>query len=54
MFKTYAVESCSAEGLAKHAFEKITPSLHELHRGRVKLISVEVMEDSKNAAIYCP
>jgi 6-pyruvoyltetrahydropterin/6-carboxytetrahydropterin synthase len=54
LFKGYAVESCSAEGLAKHVYESVLPILHEHHGERVKLISVEVMEDSKNAARYCP
>jgi 6-pyruvoyltetrahydropterin/6-carboxytetrahydropterin synthase len=54
LFKPYRVDSCSAEGLAKHAFEKVVPLLLEHHGERVFLVSVEVQEDSKNAAEYRP
>ena len=54
MFKGYEVESCSAEGIAKHALETIAPLLREHHGDRVSLIAVEVLEDSRNSARYCP
>ena len=53
-FKPYLVESCSAEGLAKHAFDQISAQLKAHHGDRVTLLSVEVAEDSRNAANYCP
>lgn len=51
-FKPYPVESCSAEGLAKHAFEKVSGMLREHHGDRVKLLAVEVAEDARNSARY--
>jgi len=54
LFNAYPVACCSAEGLAQHAFENIAPLLKEHHGARVFLVSVEVLEDSKNAAVYRP
>jgi 6-pyruvoyltetrahydropterin/6-carboxytetrahydropterin synthase len=53
-FKPYPVESCSAEGLAKHAFVKVSTMLKEHHGERVSLLTVEVAEDSRNSAVYLP
>ena len=54
LFKTYEVQSSSAEGMAKHAFEEVSRLLKQHHGDRVKLVSVKVAEDSKNAAEYRP
>ena len=53
-FKAYPVESCSAEGIARHAFDKVSSLLQAHHGDRVELVSVEVLEDSRNAAEYRP
>ena len=53
LFKAYPVESCSAEGLAKHAFDQVSQLLNQHLGARVSLQSVEVFEDSRNAARYC-
>ena len=52
LFKPYAVDSCSAEGLAKHLFTVFKKQVHDETNTRVYLLSVEVMEDSKNTAKY--
>ena len=52
MFKPYPVESCSAEGLAKHLFSIFRKMVSDETIARVHLISVEVMEDSKNTATF--
>ncbi|MCB1120020.1 MAG: 6-carboxytetrahydropterin synthase [Verrucomicrobiae bacterium] len=53
-FKPYPVASCSAEGLAKHAYEKVSGMLEEHHGDRVWLLAVEVAEDSRNSARFHP
>lgn len=52
LFKAYKVESCSAEGLAKHVFEIISKQLKTSHGDRVQLLSVTVSEDQRNSAEY--
>lgn len=51
-WKVYLVDSCSCEGLAKHFHEKFDPLVRENSEGRSFIISVEVVEDSKNSATY--
>ena len=51
-FKPYPVDSCSAEGLARHLFTVFEKTVQERTDSRVFLISVEVMEDDKNTALY--
>ena len=53
-FKAYPVDSCSAEGLAKHIFSVFEETVKARSDQRVHLQSVEVLEDSKNTAIYQP
>jgi len=54
MFKPYPVESCSTEGLARHLYEIFAPEIKSMTSGRARLLSIEVSEDSKNAAKYMP
>ena len=54
LFKAYRVESCSAEGLAKHVFRVIATQLSENHGDRVQLVAVEISEDQKNSAEFRP
>lgn len=52
VWKVYVVESCSCEGLAMH-LHRIFDKLVRAHTAnRVHLLSVEVIEDAKNSAIY--
>ena len=53
-FRPYPLESCSAEGIARHVFHAIKPLLRKHHGERVFLVALEVSEDSKNAARYRP
>lgn len=53
-FRPYPLESCSAEGIARHVFNAIRLLLREHHGERVFLLALEVFEDSKNAAQYRP
>ena len=52
LFKPYKVESCSAEGMAKHVFDSVASLLKDHHGDRVRLLSVVVFEDSRNSAEY--
>lgn len=54
LFKACPVHCCSAEGLAKHAFDTVVPLLRGQHGDRVFLVAVKVAEDSKNTAEYRP
>lgn len=53
-WKPLIVESCSAEGIARFVFEAIDPMVRERTADRARLKSVEVAEDSRNAARYAP
>lgn len=53
-WKPLVVESCSAEGIARFVFESIDPLVREQTADRAWLVSIEVAEDSKNAARYAP
>lgn len=46
------VPDASVEGLAKWVYENVNRILHEQTLGRVYLVSVKVMEDSRNGATY--
>lgn len=54
VYKPYVVASCSSEGLARHLFDEIDPIVRSLTEGRAFLLSVEVVEDSRNRATYQP
>ncbi len=49
-WKVYEVDSCSCEGLAAHLLEVFDAMVRENTSGRVRVMSVEVSEDRKNAA----
>ncbi len=57
-FPTFAdiriVPNAGAEGLAHFVYEQVSSLLFARTGDSVFLVSVEVMEDSKNAAIYAP
>jgi len=53
-FKAYKVENCSSEGLAKHAHEVVSVLLKEHHGSRVRILAVEVSEDTRNSAEFRP
>ena len=54
VFKPYVVDECSSEGLAKHLFDVVDPMIHELTTDRAYLLSVTVIEDSRNSATFAP
>lgn len=51
-FKTVILDNCSAEGIAVFLFEEANRRVRESTGGRVRVISVEVHEDPRNAARY--
>ena len=46
------VPDASCEGLALFLYSHVAAMVHELTAGRVRLLSVDVKEDSKNSAKY--
>jgi 6-pyruvoyltetrahydropterin/6-carboxytetrahydropterin synthase len=53
-YKTYIVENCSAEGLAKHLFEVADTLVRTETLGRAFVLNVRVDEDSRNSATFAP
>ena len=53
-WKTYIVPNCSCEGLAQHLYETFDPMVRQETSDRAFILSIEVIEDSKNAATYTP
>lgn len=53
-WKVYLVPSCSCEGLAQHLFKVFDHLVREQTADRAFLVSVEVVEDSKNSATFVP
>ena len=53
-WKVYVMDDCSCEGLARHLFEVFDPMVREHTGGRAWVTSVEVEEDTRNAATYAP
>jgi 6-pyruvoyltetrahydropterin/6-carboxytetrahydropterin synthase len=53
-WKVYVVPSCSCEGLAQHLFAIFDHLVRQQTLHRAFVISVEVVEDSKNSATYVP
>ncbi|WP_083270409.1 6-pyruvoyl trahydropterin synthase family protein [Lacunisphaera limnophila] len=51
-WKIYVVECCSCEGMAKHIFEVFDELIRQYTQDRAYVVSVEVVEDSKNSARY--
>lgn len=54
VYQPYIVDQCSSEGLAEHLFEIVDPMVREMTDGRAHLISVKVVEDTRNSATYQP
>lgn len=54
VFKPYIVEQCSSEGLAMHLYDVVDPMIRELTVDRAYLLSVTVIEDSRNSATFAP
>lgn len=54
IYRPYIVDQCSSEGIAKHLFSIMDELVREISSGRAFLISVEVIEDSRNSATYTP
>ena len=48
------IENASCEGLAKHLFEIFNPMVSENTGGRARIVSIDLLEDSKNSAFYAP
>lgn len=51
-FKLYLIPDCSCEGLAKYLFQMLNSLVDKEENGRVKIIQVTVIEDSKNSTTY--
>lgn len=51
-WRAYVVPSCSCEGLAQHLFEVFDCLVRDQTSDRAFLVSLEVIEDSKNSATY--
>lgn len=54
LFKPYVLPSCSSEGLAKHLYGIFDPMVGAETKGRVWITKVEIEEDGKNSAAFCP
>ena len=53
-FKVFEVESCGCEGIAQALYPIFNNMVARETDGRVWIQSIEVVEDSKNSAKYCP
>lgn len=54
VFKSFVVDQCSSEGIARHLFSVAKPMIQDMTKGRAFLISVMVKEDVRNSAMYSP
>jgi len=54
LFKPYFLPSCASEGLAQHLYEVFNPMVRARTENRVWITEVEIEEDSKNSAAFCP
>ena len=54
LFKVYTLPNCSSEGLARHLHGIFEPMVGEHTNGRVRILEIEIEEDSKNSATYRP
>ena len=52
VWKPYVVKNCSCEGMAQHLFEVFNPMVQDASNGRAYVTSIEVVEDSKNSAMF--
>ena len=53
-WKPYILPNCSSEGIAKHLFSCFSKLVEEHESGRVFIMEIEIVEDSKNSAVYSP
>ena len=53
-WKTYVLPNCSCEGIAEHLYSVFNEMVMSYTKGRVKIIQVEIIEDSKNSSIFTP
>lgn len=51
-WKIYTVPNCSCEGMAQHLFDIFDSLVQQDTSGRAYLVSLEVIEDSKNSATF--
>lgn len=54
LVKLHEVPDSSCEGLAEYLFREVNTSLKNATQDRVRLVAVEVLEDSKNSATFHP
>lgn len=54
LFKAYIIPNSSCEGLAQHIYEVFEPMVRAQTKDRVWITEVEVEEDHKNSAAFCP
>jgi len=52
LFKTYVLEQCSSEGIAKELHAKADTMIRDMSDGRAFVVSTRVTEDSRNSATY--
>lgn len=52
LFKPYILPDCSSEGIAYHLHGVFNNMVQKATNNRVRITTVEVQEDSKNAATY--
>lgn len=52
VWKIYLVPNCSCEGMAQHLHSVFNPMIVKASNGRAFIVSIEVTEDSKNAATF--
>ena len=53
-WKPYVVPNCSCEGLAEHLFGVFNALVKTHSQSRVRVVAIEIFEDSKNSARYEP
>ena len=52
VWKPYLVKCCSCEGMAQHLHAVFDALVRQNFNGRAFIIAIEVVEDSKNSAMY--
>ncbi len=52
VYKPFILDQCSCEGVARHLYGVVDPMIREMTNDRAFVLSVEVVEDSHNAATY--
>lgn len=51
-WKPYIVKNCSCEGMAQHLHDVFDQMVRKDSNGRAFVTSIELVEDSKNSAVY--